>query len=742
MTTETRAGGLHWMVEVARRAGLPGADLLAIPRGTSAADAWLAVSQGTGTPLEELSRLVGAHFRLPVGDPRGVEGKAVRLLPESVARRFNVFPLREDYRQLVVATSDPVDFEAEQAIGFASGRTPSFVVMPPQAIEEAILEYYAPDQAVEHFLSQLDDGVGGVVEFLDEAEEVAAEPAASELASGPVARLAALILEEAVNKGASDIHIQPTGTGGVVRIRVDGVLRPAAQLPHAALIRVVARMKILGRMDIADRLRPQDGRARIALGERTYDLRISTVPTRSAEKCVIRILDPGRAMALAEAGIPEPELGRIHRILTQKEGIFVVTGPTGSGKTTTMYAALRQIATEDINIMTVEDPVEYELPGLTQIQVEVRQGVTFASALRAMLRQDPDVIFIGEIRDPETAAIAAQASLTGHLVLATLHTNDAVGAVRRLSDLGLDDATIAQTLRGALAQRLVRRVCPRCCQPVEGGLSADEERLAEEFGVRPRVRAVGCEQCSHTGYRGRIPIAQVMVLTPEIQALVDRGAPYGALLRACRAAGMRTLRESGAQRVAEGVTTLQELERVLGDVETGEPADPLAAAAEAAEVEGGEEGTAAEVGATVGGGRGAPGASEAAEAPSDVIRSLVVDDDPATRIIGRALLQSLGHEVVEAADGEEALARVREGEGVNLVILDLDLPRKSGREVLAELRGSVATAGIPIVVLTGSQNPESEMEVMDAGADDYLRKPLDPARFLSRVKAALRRVQG
>lgn len=787
--TNVEGSPTHWIVEVARKAELPGAGSLRVPAGVPVGDAWTMVSQGTGTPVAELAQAVARHFRLPLAELSSAEAKAIRLLPESVARRFQAFPLREDYRQLVVATSDPVNFDAEQAIGFASGRTPAFAIATPNQIEEAILEHYAPDQAVEQFLSRVDGGVGGLVRLLEEEEEESrTQPDASELATGPVARLANMILEDAVQKGASDIHIQPTATGGVVRMRVDGVLRGAAQLPHAALVRVVARMKIMGRMDIADRLRPQDGRARIALGERTFDLRISTVPTRHAEKCVIRILDPGQAVALADAGIPEPALGRLQRLLTQREGIVVVTGPTGSGKTTTMYAALREIATEDINIMTVEDPVEYELPGLTQIQVETRQGVTFASALRAMLRQDPDVIFIGEIRDSETAAIAVQASLTGHLVLATLHANDAVAAIRRLSDLGLDRASIGQTLRGSVAQRLVRRVCPHCSRPIEGPLSEDEARLAEEFGVRPRVRAVGCDRCSHTGYRGRIPIAQVFVMGPEVEPLVLGGAGHAALLEAARAAGMRTLRESGAQRVQEGVTTLQELERVLGDVEAGEGEEDRDAgeadgsdAGEAAHAAGAGTGAAAGNTPGAGGGRAGPGPGDTPGAgggragpgdtasrtgpvapagraagivapdatgdadnpgPSPRIRSLVVDDDPGTRIIGKALLESLGHQVVEAGDGEEALIRLREGEPVNLVILDLDLPRRSGRQVLADIRADVATAGIPVVVLTGSQDPSSEMEVMDAGADDYLRKPLDPSRFLSRVRAALRRAMG
>ena len=296
-------------------------------------------------------------------------------------------------------------------------------------------------------------------------------PSLEDAASGPLVNLTNVILKEAVESGASDIHLQPMAHGGVIRYRIDGVLRNSGNMPLSVLTRVVSRIKIMAKLDIADRLRPQDGRAKVGFGDRQVDLRISTVPTRSAEKMVIRILDSEEAKGLEEVGIQEPELSHFRHLLTHREGIVVVTGPTGSGKTTSLYAALQHIHDENINIMTVEDPVEYELPGLTQIQVETKQGVTFAAALRAILRQDPDVVFVGEIRDLETAQIAAQASLTGHLVLSTLHTNDAAGTVGRFVDMGLDRPTLAETLRGALAQRLVRRICPLCSEPVDGDLT-------------------------------------------------------------------------------------------------------------------------------------------------------------------------------------------------------------------------------------------------------------------------------
>jgi len=475
-------------------------------------------------------------------------------------------------------------------------------------------------------------------------------------------------------------------------------------------------------------LRPQDGRARIGIANRTFDLRISTIPARSAEKCVIRILDAGRVVNVEDVGILEPELSRLKHLLTYRDGIVVVTGPTGSGKTTTMYAALRHIAGEDINIMTVEDPIEYELSGLTQIQVEPKQGVTFASALRAILRQDPDVIFIGEIRDAETAAVAAQASLTGHLVLATLHTNDAVGAIRRLADLGLDAATISTTLRGAIAQRLVRRLNPQCVEEIPEGapLTTEEERLVAAYGMRPAVRAATTPACRDAAYRGRLPVIQVLEVTAAIEAMIATNQPAAAIETAAELAGMRTLRAAGLARVVAKQTTLSELERVLGDVDDSRPEDPGVAAA--------------------GGSRSTIGVLASQIADAEPVSSqphvLVVDDDGANRTIARALLQSEHYQVTEAVDGAEGLVHLRSGAIYNLVILDLDMPNVGGREVLKAIRSDVATAGLPVIILTATSDPDAETTLLEQGADDYIRKPFDPRRFLGRVKATLRRSGG
>lgn len=687
----------HWLIAVLQRAGVPCA-LADLAPSTPAPEAWRAILGASTASEEEVAQYVADHFKLAVANLDTGQPTALRLIPERVARRYWIYPLREDDRHLYVATIDPTAFDVEQAVGFASGRKPVFEMAGPAALLEAIDLGYTPDKLI----GMLDTMDGEVADAVKVVEDLSPEMVlAQEAEAPPIVRLTNLILRSATNDDASDIHIEPGRASGTVRFRVDGVLRQYMELPMAALNRVVSRIKILGKLDIADRLRPQDGRTRIEVDGRTYDLRIATVPTREAEKVVIRILDPEGSRTLEDLGVPEPELRRLRFLLSHRDGIVVVTGPTGSGKTTTLYAALREIATGEVNIMTVEDPVEYEIKGITQIQVEPKRGVTFASALRALLRQDPDVIFVGEIRDLETAEIAVQASMTGHLVLATLHTNDAVSVVPRLVDLGLDRASIAATLRGALAQRLLRRVCDHCVASRVGPLTPDELRLAAAYRVEPMVRAPGCKRCGQTGYRGRIPIMEVFATSPELEELINRGASPAESFRVVTAGGMRPMREVALERVRAGATTLHEVERVLGELLDERPA---------------------------------------AEPQKQHI--LVVDDDAVSRSLARTLLEKNGYRVTEAGDGAVALERVAEGNGYALMVLDLEMPRLGGREVLQRLRADPETARLPVVVLTGAEAGETEIELMDRGADDYIRKPIDALRFVARIKAALRRAGG
>jgi type II secretory ATPase GspE/PulE/Tfp pilus assembly ATPase PilB-like protein/ActR/RegA family two-component response regulator len=693
----------HWLVDVARRAKLPDADRLDIPSSTPIKEAWSAVARICRIGEPELAVVVATRFRINVARLDAAEPRALKLVPESVARRFTVLPLRETDRNIFIATSTPLDLDAEQAVAFAAGRTPVFEIASPSPLTDAIESLYNPDRIVEALLGPTDVDLANAVAIVDEPD--AEEINSTELTAAPVVKLTNYLLQEAVRERASDVHIEPSGGGGIVRLRVDGVLRTQMQLPAAAFVRVVSRIKVLAKMNIADRMRPQDGRARVRIDNKSFDLRISTVPVREREKVVIRILDPEGSPVLSKLGMPEYELARIRQLTGFREGVVIVTGPTGSGKTTTMYGALRQLATGAINIMTVEDPVEYELPGITQIQVETKRDVTFASSLRAILRQDPDVVFVGEIRDSETAEIAVQASMTGHLVLATLHTNDAVGTIPRLIDLGLSPVSIAASFRGVVAQRLIRRACTHCRELIGPNdvLNTHERELAARYNVRPTVRAVGCKHCGSTGYRGRMALAEVLVATPTFLDAVAHSAAPSVLQQLAVTGGMRPIREVALDAVRAAETTIDEVERVVGEVAAPPAPDKPASA---------------------------------------VPQVLLVDDDPIIRRLACALLEKIPVKVSEADDGPVALAMIEAGNDFSLMILDLDMPSMAGHDVLVRLRSNPATAAMPVIVLTGSEAREDEAALMDAGADDYIKKPIDPTRFVARVRAVLRRMGG
>jgi type II secretory ATPase GspE/PulE/Tfp pilus assembly ATPase PilB-like protein/ActR/RegA family two-component response regulator len=738
----------HWITRVARGASLPGAGDVDVPARTPIAEAWSQVMAACGVDEDDLAAAIAAWFKLGVADLATADPAAAGFVPGPVARRYGVFPLMDEDHRLSVATADPCDVQAEQQIGFASGRTPVLLIAPPSRIAEYIEATYSPDRAVTTLIRRMDPAHqvrDPRVKVLDEEPApLPAETLAEEADAGPVVKLTNMILEDAVVKAASDIHLQPLPTGGVIRLRIDGVLRSGITVPLPVLGRVISRIKIMSRLDISDRMRPQDGRARIRIGGHQYDLRVSTVPVRGGEKAVIRILDPAGSGALDESGLPAREVQRLRRVLRNRDGILVVTGPTGSGKTTTMYAALREIATEHVNIMTVEDPVEYELPGLTQIQVDTKQGITFQSALKAILRQDPDVIFVGEIRDQATAETAAQASLTGHLVLATVHANDAVGSVRRFLDLGLEAGTIAETLRGALAQRLLRTLCTDCAQPLEADLLPEEAELAQRYSVQPTMRPVGCEACGHSGYRGRRPVVEMILPTPELLRLVASEASHMDLIAQAREDGMRSMLEGALDLVAEGLTTLSEVERVIGEdtATAGAPQEPRLRAGDGAG--GGSAGT----GETPAMAVETPNATEPERlAVVDISAAtregertvLVVEDDADVRLLVRTLLEGRGWTVREVVNGGDALVQVGRIRDLSLVILDLGLPDIEGISVLKAMRRNPDVAHIPVIVLTGRTDRSTERQVLLEGADDYIPKPVDPPILLMRAQAVLRR---
>src|SRR5690242_3975813 len=508
---------------------------------------------------DQIVQAIAKRFRIPVADLSRTDPKLQQAVPEQVARRFNVVPVGQTDSYLEIATANPFDIDAEKMLAFATGREVRMLLASPAVIRHRLDEMYRGEDAV----SRLLEGIGGNFEvkaIADEEDDAAAS--AEEASQRPIIRLVDVMLADGVTSRASDIHVEPIEGGVVVRYRIDGVLRQVMKIPRNAGLPLISRIKIMSGLDIADRLRPQDGRARVSVNGEPVDLRVSTLPASLGEKVVIRILSQRATVLSLEAlGMHPDEQEAVRGLLSAKEGILLVTGPTGSGKTTTLYSAIRLIQSDGVNIVTVEDPVEYRLgENIVQVQVHEKAGLTFASALRSILRQDPDVVLIGEIRDQETAQIALQASLTGHLVLSTLHTNDAPNAVTRLVDMGMEAYKIASALRGVVAQRLMRRLCRACrrtaTQPVP-------DRAARYIPAGTVLyEAVGCSECVQTGYRGRFSIMEVLIVNSDIEHRIGQGATADLIADAARRAGMRSLWESGLRHVLAGESTLDELLRV------------------------------------------------------------------------------------------------------------------------------------------------------------------------------------
>ena len=512
-----------------------------------------------GLDPEAVAQALARQLRLTYAPPPlRAEPEALALVPGPLALRLRVLPLGADGRTVRVAMADPLDAGAIDDLRFHTGRRVEPLVATGPAVERGLVEAYG-EAAVQSVLRRLETGNAGA-EATPEPEEADRLREASE--APPIIALVDLILDRAVSAGASDIHVEPGESRLAVRARVDGVLRPILDLPGHAAPAVVSRLKIMAGLDIAVKRLPQDGRSAVRVDGGSLGLRVSTLPTQDGEKVVLRLLDPeGARKPLDGLGMPASLRARLARILGREHGLFLVTGPTGSGKTTTLYALLESLDRQGRNILTLEDPVEYRLEGLTQVQVRPRAGLTFAAALRSVLRQDPDVIMVGEMRDRETAEVGLAAALTGHLVLSTLHTNDAPGAVARLGEMKAARYLVAGGLIGVLAQRLVRRLCPECrtVEPVAG-----DELYSLGLPTPPHLpRAPGCQACAGSGYRGRVGVYELLEVGPAIRSLILDGAAADTIREAATAAGMRSLPADAWARVDEGLTSLDEVRPLL-----------------------------------------------------------------------------------------------------------------------------------------------------------------------------------
>lgn len=501
-----------------------------------------------------LSQQVGVDFVRLSSVP--LREEVLRTLSVTDATRLQAIPIARDDGRLTVAMVDPLDVVAVDDIRRLTGLDVRVVVTTVTDFQYALNQYPKTDDPLEAMLRDLP--LPSVVE-----EQVSLERLRRAAEAQPVVRLVNQLMEEAVRRRASDLHVEPQGRHVRVRYRIDGVLLTRGPLPEHIHAQVVSRIKIMANMDIAERRIPQDGSFQTRVDGRPIDVRVSTIPSFFGEKVVLRLLDKAAPIYdLDKLGLARGNAAILQRVITRPQGIFLLTGPTGSGKTTTLYAILGRLNNEQVNIVTIEDPVEYQVAGITQVQVNPRAGVTFASALRHFLRQDPDIIMVGEVRDEETARIAIQASLTGHLVLSTLHTNDAPGAITRLLDMSIEPYLAASALEGVAAQRLVRVLCPRCKEPDPYG----HEELGSRFGRAQGVTAFrpkGCDFCNDTGYRGRVAIFEIAQITEELRHLIINRAPHHTVKEAAVAEGMMTLLDDGLDKVAQGLTSLAEVERVV-----------------------------------------------------------------------------------------------------------------------------------------------------------------------------------
>ena len=741
--------------------GLVDAAALAELRQLAGESLWdTATKRGYATD-EAIVGALSARFRMKVADLTQVTAASREAVPESLARKYRILPLQMTDAILDIATADPHDLDCERTLGFATGRTIRMQLVAPARIIERIDELYRPESAVEKLLEGMNQyDVQSISEVVESSELDLSADKASER---PIIRLVDHIIAEGIQQRASDIHMEAQEGGVQVHYRIDGVLRTAMTLPRAVGIPLVSRIKIISGLDIADRLRPQDGRARVAVDGKRVDLRVSTLPASAGEKVVIRILDSSNnILALDNLGLSARDFDRIQHLVNLREGIVLVTGPTGSGKTTTLYAALRTIQTRGVNIVTVEDPVEYKLTGVVQVQVNEKAGLTFAAALRSILRQDPDVVLVGEIRDKETAGIAIQASLTGHLVLSTLHTIDAASSVARLLDIGVESYKIGAALKGVIAQRLVRRLCRSCRAPMNEPVA---DRLQRWIPADASLyRAVGCNECGHTGYRGRLALMEVLIADGEVERRVASGETTDKILEAARAAGMRSLWESGIDHVIDGMTDLEELLRVV-EAPLDQPAPRREARAEPRQLSPMPGYDTPSYRSTVAPPPVAPPPvrrptpppvratsilpDEALELVDDLIPTaaarrggrntvlLVEDEEPLRRVL-RDLLERDGFTVIEAADGIVALEEI-DHMAPDAVVLDLNLPRLDGYDVLARLRARPQTSSLPVIVLTAKGDEDNEVRVFELGANDFLTKPFRPRALTARLRSLLRK---
>jgi type IV pilus assembly protein PilB len=668
-----------------------------------------------------------------------------RLLPRRLAERHLVMPVEVDGQRLVVAFADPTDVIALDDIKAYTGMSDIEIVVALETqVRDAISRIWAlssDSEAVATMFEDLDQTA--VDEYVDASVE-----------DSPTVKLVDMIIADAVRSRASDIHVEVQAEMVRVRFRVDGLLRDKMNVPKAAAAGIVSRIKVISNLDIAERRVPQDGRARLQVDSGSLDIRVSTLPNLLGEKIVIRLLSQaGTTPSITKLGMDEHQLETVLGHVVAPQGLILITGPTGSGKTGTLYSAINQIKTPDRNIVTLEDPVEMQVAGITQVQVNERTGLTFTRGLRAVLRQDPDVVLVGEVRDAETAKLALEASLTGHMVMTTLHTNSAPAAITRLVEIGVEPFLVASSLSLVVAQRLVRRVCDACATSYKppARVIAMLGLTEDDIAAASARRGVGCSACGGTGYHGRTGIFEILPVTASLRAVLLATPTETAIVGAARRAGMQTLRASAIAKAHAGITTYEEVLRVTqvdaadgehcaacgGAVQEGMRACPWCTAAIADDR---CTNCSKQLEAAwrmcpwcreMVPGRALPPAGTADGEAARLPRLLVVDDDESIHAYVAAALDGVVE--VDAVSTASAALDIIDTQSYDGLLVDQRLPDLTGVELIRLLRAEAHTAAIPVMLFTGYSTDGLESAALEAGGDGLLTKPVDPQLLEERI---------
>jgi type IV pilus assembly protein PilB len=683
----------HWLKDVAGHAGLD-LTISDLPDFGEISRAWPEVVRACKMTDEAFTQRLAGYFRIGLADLTSYDPQAVKLVPEAVSRRYGILPLSATESTIVVATADPSNRAVQRDIVAYAARQPVFLVASPSKLTQALERAYAPARAPRNALQTLVAQVATSDFQVITNQGTGLFTTSFELEDPPLVKLTNFLLQQGLRYRATEIHVEPGQDQGRVRFRIDGVLQHVVDLPKVAHQRVVARLKHMARTQPG--VKPEDGfSVRVDKVEKRAQL--STTPSPDGELVWIRLIDPHDVPTLESLKFDGLEGEMVRRALQKRDGFVLVTGPARAGTTSFVYAALHSFAKQ--SVISLEGRPEIIVPGVTQIRYDVTSGLSFAESLQRLLDRSPDVLHAGEIRDLATARIVLRAAVTGRKVLATLHTPDALSGVRRLVDMGLAPGRLAESLHAVISLQLVRRLCEKCARPFdpEKDAKSREATLASLLDMRPVRLAAGCQICAGTGFMNQIPIAEVLDVTPELREVLAAGPSDAELLRAARAAGMRTFVDVGLEKVAKGETTIEELERVLGCVPTRDQ-------------------TAESVGAV-----------------------LVVEDEVDDRLVVGNALREMGFRVFEVGGRAAAQEMLKSDEDFSLVILDVYLPGLEGPDLLRGIRRSLTTQSLPVIVVTGSDNPRHEFELLDAGADDYLLKPVAADRLESRVRAVLRR---